>query len=145
MKVAQVVFVWIAYNLYGFAAAGRYCKTLEIPMCQDIGYERTFTLTPNIFNHQNQEEAGIEIHQFFPLVKIECSPDLRMFLCLLYAPPCSTKKDKSIPPPPPCRSLCESAKAGCEPTMNDFGFDWPERLNCKQFPEDGGLCISPAR
>lgn len=82
----------------------------------------------------------MEVHQFFPLVKIDCSPDLNFFLCSLYAPLC-TILDFPIPP---CRSLCESARA-CESVMHKFDFTWPENLECSKFPEDNTeeLCISP--
>ena len=28
------------------------------------------TIMPNLLNHQTQEDAGLEIHQFYPLVKV---------------------------------------------------------------------------
>lgn len=94
---------------------------------------------PNLLNHQKQEDAGMEVHQFFPLVKIKCSHDLQFFLCSMYAPVC-TILDRAIPP---CRSLCLSARHGCEEVMNDFGFPWPEELDCAKFPESGGtdICV----
>jgi frizzled 1/7 len=79
------------------------------------------------------------VHQFIPLIKIECSPDLKLFLCSLYAPLC-TILDYAIPP---CRSLCISAR-NCEKIMKTFDFMWPENLECSKFPEDAPdqLCIS---
>lgn len=53
-----------------------------------------------------QEDAAMEIHQFLPLLKIRCSPDLKFFLCTLYAPVCTVMNK----PLPPCRYLCESAR-----------------------------------
>lgn len=87
-----------------------------------------------------QEDAALEVHQFIPLIKIECSPDLKLFLCSLYAPLC-TILDYAIPP---CRSLCESAR-NCEKIMKTFDFMWPESLECSKFPEYAPeeLCISP--
>lgn len=94
---------------------------------------------PNLLNHQKQEDAGLEVHQFFPLVKVQCSPDLQFFLCSMYAPVC-TILDRAIPP---CRSLCQSARHGCESLMNKFGFQWPESLDCDKFPEAGSpdICV----
>jgi hypothetical protein len=69
--------------------------------------------------------AALEVHQFIPLIKINCSPDLKLFLCSLYAPLC-TILDFPIPP---CRSLCESAR-NCEKIMRTFDFMWPENLEC---------------
>ena len=40
----------------------------------------------------------------------------------------------------PCREECEYARAGCEPLLNQFGFEWPEHLNCQKFPSNG-ICI----
>lgn len=88
------------------------CEPITIPLCKDIQYNET--IMPNLLNHQKQEEAGLEVHQFFPLVKVQCSPYLKFFLCAMYVPVC-TVLDEAIPP---CRSLCESAKSGCERLMN---------------------------
>lgn len=113
------------------------CEPITIALCKDILYNET--IMPNLLNHQKQEDAGLEVHQFFPLVKVKCSPDLQIFLCTVYAPVC-TVIDKPIPP---CRSLCLSARSGCEGLMNKFGFQWPESLECSRYPEAGGgdLCV----
>lgn len=76
------------------------------------------------------------MHQFFPLVKVKCSQQLKFFLCTMYVPVC-TVLPKAIPP---CRSLCVQARTGCETLMNKFGFEWPPSLNCDQFPRNG-LCV----
>ncbi|KAK3914433.1 Frizzled-2, partial [Frankliniella fusca] len=114
------------------------CERITIPFCLDIPYNET--IMPNLLNHQRQEDAGLEVHQFFPLVKVKCSPDLQFFLCSMYAPVC-TILDKAIPP---CRSLCRSSRQGCEQLMLKFGFPWPENLDCERFPESGGseLCVA---
>ncbi|XP_075213960.1 frizzled class receptor [Lycorma delicatula] len=113
------------------------CEPITIPFCMDIKYNET--IMPNLLNHQKQEDAGLEVHQFFPLVKVKCSHDLQFFLCSIYAPVC-TILDRAIPP---CRSLCLSARHGCEELMNKFGFPWPEDLDCAKFPEAGGpdICV----
>ncbi|XP_056884399.1 frizzled-7-A-like [Takifugu flavidus] len=117
------------------------CQLISIPMCSDIPYNET--IMPNLLGHTNQEDAGLEIHQFYPLVKIQCSPDLKFFLCSLYAPVC-TVLEQAIPP---CRNLCERARQGCEALMNKFGFQWPERLSCESFPVHGGgeVCVGPLK
>ncbi|XP_058124313.1 frizzled [Anopheles ziemanni] len=113
------------------------CEPITIPFCTGIQYNRT--IMPNLVGHTKQEEAALEVHQFVPLVKIDCSPDLKFFLCLLYAPVCTILTY----PIPPCRSLCESARA-CESIMRTFDFQWPENFECSKFPVDGGkeLCVS---
>jgi len=114
------------------------CELISIPMCKDIGYN--YTRLPNQFNHETQEEAGLEVHQFFPLVKIECSPDLRFFLCSLYTPICMDTYKHRLPA---CRSVCQRARKGCLPVMQKYGFEWPKRMSCEDLPEFGGaeLCM----
>ncbi|XP_076461513.1 frizzled-2-like [Babylonia areolata] len=110
------------------------CEPITIPLCKDIQYNET--IMPNLLLHQKQEDAGLEVHQFFPLVKVQCSLQLKFFLCTMYVPVC-TVLDEAIPP---CRSLCNQARTGCESLMNKFGFQWPESLRCDRFPKSG-LCV----
>ncbi|CAK9295948.1 unnamed protein product [Gordionus sp. m RMFG-2023] len=105
------------------------CQVLTIPMCKNLGYN--MTLFPNPFNHETQNEAGMEVHQFWPLVEIQCSRDLKFFLCSMYAPICMEDYHKPISV---CRSVCERSKAGCIPLMRKYGFEWPERMNCEKLP-----------
>lgn len=112
-------------------------------MCKNIGYNLTYT--PNMFNHDKQEEAALEVHQFWPLVEIKCSPDLKVFLCLMYAPKCESHKVTTTEFPP-CRSLCERARKGCAHLMRQYGFSWPERFRCENFPQNPGqnkTCFYP--
>ncbi|CAB3231137.1 unnamed protein product [Arctia plantaginis] len=113
------------------------CEPITIEICQNIRYNQT--IFPNILNHVNQEDAGPEIHQLTPLIKVNCSPDLRFFLCSVYAPVC-TILDKAIPP---CRHLCVSARQNCDELMNRFGFPWPENLECSKFPvaTENVICV----
>ncbi|CAI2725606.1 unnamed protein product [Schistosoma spindalis] len=101
-----------------------------------------YTRLPNMFHHETQEEAGLEAHQFYPLVQINCSKDLRFLLCSIYTPICIKGYPHFLPP---CRSICQRVKAGCSPIMEHYEFPWPERMNCEQFPEynnpDGILCM----
>lgn len=115
------------------------CEEISIPMCRGIGYNLTFM--PNQFNHDTQEEAGLEVHQFWPLVEIQCSTDLKFFLCSMYAPICIEDYHQPLPA---CRTVCERAKAGCAPLMRQYGFAWPERMNCDKLPDYGDsqkLCM----
>ncbi|XP_026061357.1 frizzled-8-like [Carassius auratus] len=115
------------------------CQEISVPLCRGIGYN--YTYMPNQFNHDTQDEAGLEVHQFWPLVEIQCSPDLRFFLCSLYTPICLEDYKKPLPP---CRSVCERAKAGCAPLMRQYGFPWPDRMRCDLLPVQGDpstLCM----
>ncbi|XP_022258052.1 frizzled-5-like [Limulus polyphemus] len=115
------------------------CEEITISMCKDVGYN--YTSMPNQFYHDTQEEAGLEAHQFWPLVEIQCSGDLLFFLCSVYTPICMPDYSGSIPA---CRSVCERARTGCAPIMQQYGFTWPERLDCHNFPkynDPSNLCM----
>lgn len=122
------------------AASNSRCEQISIPMCRGIGYN--LTSMPNELNHESQEEAGLEVHQFWPLVEIGCSPDLKFFLCSVYTPICIEDYHKPLPA---CKSVCERARSGCNPLMIQYGFQWPERMACERFPvhgsESGNLCM----
>lgn len=113
------------------------CEPITISICMDLPYN--LTTMPNMLGHTRQEEAGLEVYQFAPLVKINCSPDLQFFLCLVYVPLCTILEHPILP----CRSLCESARV-CENVMRTFNFEWPENLECSKFPEAGSgeICVS---
>ncbi|KAK2576618.1 hypothetical protein KPH14_005285 [Odynerus spinipes] len=115
------------------------CEEITIPMCRGIGYN--LTAMPNELNHDTQDEAGLEVHQFWPLVEIKCSPDLKFFLCSMYTPICLPEYTKPLPA---CKSVCERARAGCAPLMQQYGFSWPERMACERLPNYGdpeNLCM----
>ena len=113
------------------------CEPIVIPLCEGIQYNTT--ILPNLLGHTKQETAGLELHQYMPLVKIQCSPNLQIFLCSIYVPICSVLEE----PIPPCRSLCLSARNGCESLMNKFGFNWPDSLDCNKYPigNKGRICV----
>uniref|UniRef100_UPI00358EBBB7 frizzled-8-like n=1 Tax=Myxine glutinosa TaxID=7769 RepID=UPI00358EBBB7 len=115
----------------------KFCEEITLPMCKGIGYN--FTSMPNTFNHDRQGEAGLEVNQFWPLVQINCSPSLRFFLCSMYIPICLNNYRRPLPP---CRALCERARSGCAPLMQQFGFDWPDRLRCDLLPEADGSKVA---
>lgn len=122
----------------GSVPGGR-CEEITIPMCRGIGYN--MTSMPNQLNHETQEEAGMEVHQFWPLVEINCSADLKFFLCSVYTPICIEEYQKPLQA---CRSVCERARDGCLPVMQRYGFVWPEKMQCDKLPVHGGpeLCMA---
>ena len=105
------------------------CEPITIPLCQDVGYN--YTSLPNFMNHNSQEDAGLEVHQFYPLVKVRCSDALKPLLCSMYAPRCTLEQPI---PQLPSKELCLLAQSGCESLMNKFGFSWPESFSCDKFP-----------
>ncbi|XP_055971593.1 frizzled-10 [Sorex fumeus] len=105
------------------------CQPIEIPMCQDIGYN--MTRMPNLMAHENQREAAIQLHEFAPLVEYGCHGHLRFFLCSLYAPMCTEQVSAPIPA---CRVMCEQARLKCSPIMEQFNFKWPDSLDCRKLP-----------
>lgn len=122
----------------GIGGGGR-CEEITIPMCRGIGYN--MTAMPNQLNHETQEEAGMEVHQFWPLVEINCSADLKFFLCSVYTPICIEEYQRPLQA---CRSVCERARDGCLPVMQRYGFVWPEKMQCDKLPVHGGpeLCMA---
>ncbi|XP_078492368.1 frizzled-2-like [Ciona intestinalis] len=115
------------------------CQEVTTPMCSDI--IRYPALMPNMFGHTTQEEANIELHQYYPFLKIGCSSYLKPFLCSAFFSPCTSKGTRKLP----CRSLCENTMAGCLEVATRFGFIVPEALNCERFPEQTSTsyCIQP--
>ncbi|PIO62069.1 fz domain protein, partial [Teladorsagia circumcincta] len=120
------------------------CQPITIPLCKGIGYN--MTSFPNSYGHEKQEEAGLEVHQFFPLVEYGCYQHLKFFLCTLYTPICQENYDRPILP---CMELCLEAKKRCSPIMQQYGFRWPETLSCESLPtmseqaSTGNICAAP--
>lgn len=112
----------------------RPCEDVKLSLCKGVEYNQT--TFPNILGHTQQSEAEAESAQYAPLARVRCSPYVTLFLCSVYAPICT-----ELPQPiRPCKSLCLNVKYGCEPLMMKFGYQWPERLNCDQFPT-GSICV----
>lgn len=105
------------------------CTPITISLCRDVGYN--VTRMPNLAGHEAQQDAELELKTFSPLIQYGCSPDLQFFLCSVYVPLCTPKIDIAIGA---CRPMCERVKRSCEPVLNEFGYKWPDTLNCTQFP-----------
>ncbi|XP_056623788.1 frizzled-3b isoform X2 [Triplophysa dalaica] len=104
------------------------CESIGLRMCQDLPYNTTFM--PNLLNHYDQQTAALAMEPFHPMVNLQCSPDLRPFLCALYAPVCMEYGRVSLP----CRGLCIRAKRDCQKLMDMFDVTWPEEMECSRFP-----------
>lgn len=100
------------------------------------------TKMPNHLHHSTQANAVLAMEQFEGLLGTNCSPDLLFFLCAMYAPICTI--DFQHEPIKPCKSVCERARAGCEPILVRYSHAWPDSLACDELPVyDRGVCISP--
>lgn len=115
------------------------CQPIMVPICKDQPYSQT--VLPNSLGHRSQDEASLELHFFAPLLHVGCSNQLKPFLCSVYTPECVHGQAR-----PPCRTLCEQARASCEPHLKGFGFQWPAGLRCEAFGTDscgpvGDLCL----
>ncbi|XP_027009397.1 frizzled-3a isoform X1 [Tachysurus fulvidraco] len=105
------------------------CEPITLRMCQGLSYNTTFM--PNLLNHYDQQTAALAMEPFHPMVNLECSADMRPFLCALYAPVCTEYGRVTLP----CRHLCQRAKSDCFKLMDIFGISWPEEMTCNRFPE----------
>ena len=113
------------------------CERIRVPECD--GWN--FTLVPNEFlGIETQIDAKTRIAEFKPLYRVNCAPELKLFICAMSVPLCFWK-DGTPTPVYPCRSMCELARKGCEPIMTKYKFNWPELLNCDRLPKEGSLKI----
>ncbi|XP_071096666.1 frizzled-5-like [Haliotis cracherodii] len=134
----------VVFILYPLMAKGRSnhegvcsASTSLPPMCADMPYN--ITKFPNSLHHENVDAAFTEVHQFWPLIEIQCSSSFKFLLCSIYFPNCSPQ----VGTIPTCRHICEDSRRGCGKLMTQYGFEWPTSLNCDQFPakEEGSLCL----
>ena len=118
------------------------CEPLNteiLPLCKDIAYNET--RYPNFLKQKSQKEAAEDTALYLPLIRINCSPVLKLFLCSLYAPPCVKNYSSTLKP---CREMCEKAKSGCESIMQKYSVPWPDYIDCWKFPSFNGpeACIT---
>ncbi|XP_029577282.1 frizzled-3-like isoform X2 [Salmo trutta] len=105
------------------------CEPITLRLCQGLPYNSTFM--PNHLNHYDQQTAALAMEPFHPIVNLQCSSELRMFLCALYAPVCTEYGRMTLP----CRRPCQRAKGDCYKLMDMFGVTWPEEMDCNRFPD----------
>lgn len=130
-----VLLVWICTS-QRWGSKQMKCERITIPLCQKIEYNLTYV--PNMFEHPTQTDAALHAHQFWPLVRINCSPDLKLFICATHAPVCELNYGKPLLP---CRSFCERVRDACSPVIKTHGMSWPEYLDCNKFPERGETTV----
>uniref|UniRef100_A0A3P9L209 Frizzled-4 n=1 Tax=Oryzias latipes TaxID=8090 RepID=A0A3P9L209_ORYLA len=118
-----------AVNAFGDEMEEMTCDPIRISMCQGLGYN--VTKMPNLVGNMLQSDAELQLTTFTPLIQCGCSSQLKFFLCSVYVPMCT---DKVPIPIGPCGSMCLSVKRKCLPVLLEFGYTWPEALNCSRFP-----------
>ncbi|XP_026691552.2 frizzled receptor [Ciona intestinalis] len=110
------------------------CEPIQVPMCIDIGYNFTdMSVSPSYI--YDQKEAAQSVIQFGPLTKTKCAEEMKLLVCSVYTPICIPGYPGFLPP---CRFICEAAKAGCEPILKKYDRTWPNLFDCKQFPDSQG-------
>lgn len=110
------------------------CQPMKIPFCENVQYNET--MLPNFLGQKSQQDIIHEINIYTPLMQVGCSPDLKLFLCSVYAPICFDHMNGTKPLSLfPCRSLCESARQGCISHLRQLDKDWPPALQCDKFPD----------
>ncbi|KAK0049359.1 secreted frizzled-related protein 3 [Biomphalaria pfeifferi] len=145
-QTMTTVLKWVLYLCGAVAVSEAYmtridqCEPIEIPKCRAMPYN--MTQMPNLVHHNTQENARLVFEKFEVLLDQNCSDSLLFLLCSIYVPICAVSlQPEAIPP---CRSVCEKAKAGCEPLMNSYNVSWPESLDCSRLPRyERGVCVSP--
>ncbi|XP_051878961.1 secreted frizzled-related protein 4-like [Pristis pectinata] len=137
LPVVAAICLWFGARVF---VQGTLCEPIRIPMCKAMPWN--ITRMPNHLHHSTQENAILAIEQYEELVDTSCSPVLRFFLCAMYAPICTFEFLHD--PIKPCKSVCQSARNGCEPILKRYNHSWPESLGCNDLPVyDRGVCIAP--
>ncbi|KAG5452594.1 Secreted frizzled- protein 2 [Clonorchis sinensis] len=110
----------------------------NMSLCQRVGYDHM--ILPNYLQHEDLKEATEQSQVWVSLVHTECHPDLKRFLCALYAPVCLEEYQERLIEP--CQDLCEDVRQSCLPKMLQFGFGWPDIVNCARFPKGSTkMCV----
>ncbi|TNN14628.1 Secreted frizzled-related protein [Schistosoma japonicum] len=123
-------------NGYGSQRCHKIPKNMSL--CQNIGYDGM--ILPNYLQHEDLKEAVEQSQVWTSLAQTECHPDLRKFLCALYAPVCVDGHQEHLIHP--CQNLCEDVRRSCLPKMLQFGFGWPDIVKCSRFPTSSTrMCI----
>ncbi|KAI6175621.1 Fz domain protein [Aphelenchoides bicaudatus] len=105
-------------------------------LCHGIQYD--LMRLPNLLDHESLDEAIQQSDAWNSLLRLHCHADTKLFLCSVFAPVCVQEMDKPIYP---CQSLCRAVQQGCENRMLQYGFAWPESLDCSKYPADNDMCI----
>ncbi|MCP9258000.1 Frizzled-4 [Dirofilaria immitis] len=78
------------------------CELIEIPLCKDIPYK--YTYFPNSLLQPDQQSLQTQTEHFKPLIKTNCNPHIKFFICSVFAPMCPEHMPQAVTS---CRSVCE--------------------------------------
>ena len=131
MLLYAIVALWSGVSVLVCEGA---CQPINTSMCLNIHDNWNYTFLPNIRGHTTQDRANIELNDFLPLIRSNCSDLLVKFLCAVYVPFCTETPSEEAFVVLPCRELCEQARNGCEPLLIANGFMWPDHLFCDLYP-----------
>ena len=141
IMIIRLYLAFMAFSLtLGLQLEGmKKCEPMKNNMCKDSqgrNYLYNSTIMPNFANHRSQADAIHTMTTYVPLVETNCHEHLQFLLCAVYVPMCHQNDigGSAIGRIGPCRPLCNQVKRQCEPKMVQFGYPWPDDLNCKKFP-----------
>ncbi|XP_067653914.1 uncharacterized protein [Haliotis asinina] len=120
------------------------CERNPIPLCQNLTFSQGSL--PNMFLQCKVEEIEAEMQQFQDLLRTNCSPHLRFFMCGIYMPYCVRAE---TPFALPCREICEDVRQSCERVYRRLtgGLPWPSKFQCHRYPQSTNVhqvCASPS-
>ena len=118
------------------------CRPHILSQCRTLNYNTTL---PNLRGQTSPSVIEEEFLQFEILFRYNCSNALLVLLCGVYAPFCGSNSPNSTPVVlQPCRRICNHVYDGCIGVFNEFQYQWPEVLNCENFPQRSEeLCFGP--
>lgn len=108
-----------------------YCEPNQIEMCN--GFNIAKGSLPNFFQQGDAKKIAIEMENYRLLLRSNCSPNLRFFICGVYKPFCVSNNRPVVLP---CRELCEEVKQACGAKYKElyYGLRWPSKFQCHRFP-----------
>ncbi|KAI3387469.1 hypothetical protein SNEBB_005918 [Seison nebaliae] len=107
----------------------------EISMCNDQKWE-THGI-PNHFNIYVPFVTNYVMKQSQSIIDSKCFSEAKLFLCLMFDPPCKSIDDPKIMPP--CRRLCENFMDKCRSQIH---YQLLTSIDCRNFPDgnDPTIC-----
>ena len=123
--------------------SGVVCRPHILSQCRSLNYS---TALPNLRGQTAPSVIEEEFLQYEILFRYNCSNALLVLLCGVYAPFCGCRSpDNTSIVLKPCRNICNHVYNGCISVFNEFQYQWPEVLNCENFPEQNKeLCFGPS-